>query len=124
MCCHLLEHVSNPDEVISELADLLSENGYLYIEVPFDSPFYLSKFEALQFLFNPHFKLSTLVNEYFKRKHDNIMKPMHEHINFFTAQSIETLLTKHSFEIIYSNTKRIDCKWCNPKIISVLVKAK
>jgi SAM-dependent methyltransferase len=39
MCCQLLEHVSNPHEVISTLASCLSDGGYLYLEVPAKAPF-------------------------------------------------------------------------------------
>jgi hypothetical protein len=39
MCCQLLEHVSNPHEVISTLASCLSDGSYLYLEVPAKAPF-------------------------------------------------------------------------------------
>lgn len=32
--CHVLEHLINPDRIIKELTGLLSEQGFVYIEVP------------------------------------------------------------------------------------------
>ena len=39
ICCHVLEHISNPMETISLLISLLSEEGYLYVEVPLEQPY-------------------------------------------------------------------------------------
>ena len=120
MCCHLLEHVSSPQHVIETLREILEENGYLYIELPFDSPFYSNKFNNLQFLFNKYFKISTLIKTFIKQRKQKIMKPMHEHINFYTNQSIVTLLQDFNFEILYSGKRKINCDWCTSTIISIL----
>ena len=37
MCCHVLEHVANPIEVIYKLISYCKNNGYIYIEVPYES---------------------------------------------------------------------------------------
>ena len=124
MCCHLLEHVSSPQQIIETLRKLLEERGYLYIELPFDSPFYSNKFNNLQFLFNKYFKISTLIKTFLKQKKQKLMKPMHEHINFYTNSSIERLLADNNFEILYSSKCQFDSEWCNSKVISVLARKK
>ncbi|MDD6039226.1 MAG: class I SAM-dependent methyltransferase [bacterium] len=40
MCCHVLEHVSDPRSIIDVLVHSLSEDGYLYIEVPYETFMY------------------------------------------------------------------------------------
>ena len=34
MCCHVLEHVLEPIEIIKNMVGVLKKKGYLYIEVP------------------------------------------------------------------------------------------
>ena len=36
MCCHLLEHVANPREIIANMVSGAKVGGYIYIEVPFE----------------------------------------------------------------------------------------
>lgn len=36
MCCHVLEHVSNPKEIFKNLIKITNKNGYLYIELPYE----------------------------------------------------------------------------------------
>lgn len=37
MCCHVLEHVTNPIEVIYKLISYCKNDGYIYIEVPYET---------------------------------------------------------------------------------------
>lgn len=39
MCCQVLEHLSNPIDVIKNMVGVLKKNGYLYIEVPNSNAF-------------------------------------------------------------------------------------
>lgn len=39
MCCQVLEHVSNPIEILENMVGVLREEGYLYIEVPNSNAF-------------------------------------------------------------------------------------
>lgn len=41
MCCQVLEHVSNPIEIIENMVGVLKNKGYLYIEVP-NSNFFMA----------------------------------------------------------------------------------
>lgn len=71
MCCHLLEHVSDPLQIISNIVDCVADNGYLYIEVPFETKFLrYSKY------------------------------PFSEHINFFTEETMNTIASIANIQII------------------------
>ena len=124
MCCHLLEHVCSPQQIIEQIKSLMSNESYLYIELPFDSPFYANKFEIFQFLFNKYFTFPTLLKHFIKTKSEKCFKPMHEHINFFTPQSITKLLEDFGFEILYNDIFIINSEWCKTKTISTLAKYK
>jgi len=43
MICHVLEHVTEPRQLIESAARVLTRNGLLYIEVPLDAPMGISK---------------------------------------------------------------------------------
>ncbi len=122
MCSGLLEHISNPVEITERIISLMNKGGYLYVEIPFDSPFYTKKTDSLQFLFNKYYSLKNIIQYYIETKKENIIKPMHEHINFFTLQAVNKLLSDLGLEIVYSDMKKIDFKWCKGKTISVLAR--
>lgn len=70
----VLEHVSDPDLAIKKAAELLNENGVLWISTPnFDSAY------------------SDLVN------HSDPMRKQTYHINYFSRESLYNLLDKHDF---------------------------
>ena len=118
MCCHVLEHVTNPDKIVEELKSLVASQSFLYIELPFD----LEKrtiMNDLSFLFNPYFRFKDLVKQFIKQK-QAAMPIISEHINFFTEKSICSLLEKQGFRILHSSINKIDSKWCKSSVISVL----
>ncbi|MBR1907802.1 class I SAM-dependent methyltransferase [bacterium] len=124
ICAHVLEHITNPDDTIKTIKSLLSQNGLLYIELPFDSPFYKKLGDNLQYLFNPHFRFKDIVKHFFSKLKSFRKKSfdMHEHINYFTLSSAEILLTNNDFKIISSEISNIKSEVGNSKIISVLAK--
>jgi len=94
LCNHVLEHLAEPAEVIREICSLLKEGGLLYLELPFDSPFYGSFLNNLQYLWNPHFKWKDIWIHFWKNKNRGYYA-MHEHINFFTLAAARALLEKN-----------------------------
>lgn len=62
MCCHLLEHVSNPMEIAANMARCIAQGGCIYIEVPYETKFI--RYSDYAF---------------------------HEHINFFTEEVLRVL---------------------------------
>ena len=68
---HVLEHVPYPAKTISEITSVMSKDTVLYIEVPHEDLIRLAP---------------DMLNLHAKKKH------WHEHINFFTEQSLTSLL--------------------------------
>ena len=62
MCCHLLEHVSNPREIIANMVGGAKLGGYIYIEVPYEKSY-------------------KVYSDY----------EFHEHINFYSQKVFEKL---------------------------------
>lgn len=119
MCAHVLEHLTEPSKTIQKIKELIRKEGYLYIEVPFDSPFYSNSFDNIQYLFNKNFKFKDIIKKYIEIKTSKYAL-MHEHINFYTIDSIKELLQKQGFKIVYADIKKIHSCIGMSKIISIL----
>jgi hypothetical protein len=122
MCCHVLEHVSYPNEILQDIKSLSDKNTIVYIEVPFESPFITGKFKrwgsSLKILIKNPFKLIKTVLSLI-----NINMPrawMHEHVNFFTIDSMRELMQINGFKVITIETQEIDLGWTKSNIISCL----
>lgn len=124
MCNHVLEHLSEPEKTIEDLKVLLNPTGYIYLELPFDSPFYKKKFSNLKFLFNKYFKWSDIFKHYLNMRKGAKYFHMQEHINFFTQESIEIMLKFLGFNVISNEIRNIDCGWQKADFICVLAKIK
>jgi 2-polyprenyl-3-methyl-5-hydroxy-6-metoxy-1,4-benzoquinol methylase len=102
MCTAVLEHVSKPNQILRQLKEMVSENGYLYIGVPFDSPFYRHKTSKPQFLFNKYFSFKVILDRFLRDwKHPFVM---HEHINYFTENSLKEMLEKCGLTVLEIDT--------------------
>lgn len=72
MCCHVLEHKSDPDMLIKDIKRYSNKGGWIYLEVPnFDAP--------------------QLPGGLF-----------HEHLNIWKTSSVQALLERHNIDIIDS----------------------
>jgi SAM-dependent methyltransferase len=74
LCCHTLEHVSYPSDLVAEMKRYLRPGGLLYIEVPDEEE-------------------STL-----KSIRESKAIEMHEHINIFWPDSLRALIERNGFE--------------------------
>ena len=120
MCCHVLEHVCDPLELVEEMKKLLTPKGYLYVELPYDTPFEKKSVSNLQFLFNKYFSIRTLIRQFIKNKKGKYSHPMHEHINYFTPMSIKYALEAHGLTVVHESVNIIDCEWCKSQTINIL----
>lgn len=77
VCSNVLEHVSFPSQVLSEIKELMSQTTILYIEVPLEK--HVKDFQDGKSLLE-------------RKKH------WHEHINFFTQTSLFTLVSNMGFK--------------------------
>lgn len=79
VCSNVLEHVPFPAATVEAIAAVASPSTIVYIEVPHEDLLrFADSWSGLE-----------------KQK-----KHWHEHINFFTAESIETLLRRFGFELV------------------------
>lgn len=118
MMCHLLEHISEPNDLISKVCQFLEVGGYLYIEVP-EEQFKIVKIPRVinQLYINcllKHMKTLKwidLLSLAFRLKL-RIVPPfalvkLHEHINFFSHESIVQLLKANHLKVIKIETTPI-----------------
>ena len=76
---HVLEHILNPVEELSQIYDVLDDNGYLYIEVPGVKN--IIKSHEMNFLHYLHY----------------------HHVYHFTLTTLKNLLNLKGFRLIYGN---------------------
>lgn len=109
MSCMVLEHVNDVNNTIREMVKLLSDRGYLYLEVPMDSfrvskihqtgyyRRYLNFLSRRKFLFQL-FDFSTGVwRLFFKRIPFWGILKQSEHINYFNYRTLGALIDKFNF---------------------------
>jgi hypothetical protein len=97
---HILEHVSNPLELVHKVSHWLLPSGYIYIEVPQDS--------------SDH-KINRLVDGTYRGS-----LPIHEHINLYTKKSVEKLLESSGLEVIKVEAVFLDLGWTKTTNIRAL----
>ncbi len=122
MCNQVLEHISDLDGLIQRIKSLGNNATWFYFDVPFDSPFSKSPFSNFQFIFNPYFKISTMIKHFVRMKTQGFFAPMTEHINYFTPESMKRLLNRNGFNVIDCQENVIVDVLGKGKIISVLCK--
>ncbi len=122
MCNHVLEHVADIQDIMLTIYNLGNKDTNFYFEVPFDSPFYSSFASNFKFLFNPYFTWPIILKHFIKIKRQKAFVPMTEHINYFTIESLECLLTRTGYKILNIQTNELDAGWTTGKVISAVCK--
>ena len=97
LCCHVLEHVNNPHQIISNIARHMNGNSILYLEVPTEHTAIIS---ALKF-FSMRRRLYHLYAWLYGKDPEGMFPVMHEHINLWTEQPLVKLLEMHNLTILY-----------------------
>jgi hypothetical protein len=113
MNCNVIEHMTVVNEIINEMKNNISPNGYLYIELPLDR-FKVRKFHRsetyrkyLKFLVRHRnmFILTDFLSGLFRQFFGYIpffgIVKQSEHINYFSKKSIEQLIAKSEASIVY-----------------------
>jgi hypothetical protein len=116
MLAHVLEHCSQPKDMLNTLKPLLHERSLLYLEVPFERPtmrmagsgnFQRSYLNALIGV-GPLLKLVDFYSTVARVKFNTIpplgLQKCSEHLNFFTPTSLKALLERNGLELIQSGT--------------------
>lgn len=112
MNCHTLEHLPLPSTTVEALRPVLSPNGYLFIELPYDT-FRVSKFHT----FDVYRRYITFIAKYSKffmlidflgGVYRNFFRRMpfwgvvkqSEHINYYNRESLTQLCELNDLEVI------------------------
>lgn len=80
VCSQILEHIPYPSDVLLTVRQAMDEESILYIEVPFEE----------------------VMRRYLKDR-DKVKRHWHEHINFYSTQSLDSLLVNCRLEILANN---------------------
>lgn len=112
--CYVLEHVSNINLNLREMGECLEKDGYLLIELPFDSfrthsfhktdlyRRYLDRIFAHKFLFITMDFFSGLYRQFFNKIPLFGIIKQSEHINYFTPQALIMSVEKSGFTVVYN----------------------
>jgi putative flippase GtrA/SAM-dependent methyltransferase len=108
---HVLEHVSDPRELLLQLRKALAPHGFLYVEVPLDRPrvrrwhvgkvykAWLGAVSGRRWSFIPCDFASGVARQFgWTIPRLGVLKES-EHINFFSSASLRTLLESSGFEV-------------------------
>ncbi len=117
VCSNVLEHVSFPRDLVSQMRQLAHPGTLLYLDVPLESPFSFTSIAK---------RLAQILIVCLARVRDalSVLRPsalylMHEHINFFEARSLANLAERLDFQVV--GVGRYDmkgpllggaCVWC------------
>jgi SAM-dependent methyltransferase len=82
VCSNVLEHVPYPRRMLAEIKATMKQTTVLYIEVPLEN------------LVKEHFGSTQLLGN---KRH------WHEHINFFSQQSLQYLVARHGLKVLAIN---------------------
>jgi hypothetical protein len=119
MACMVLEHVSYFELFCKEVSDVMTSDGLLYVELPLDGfkvhkwhksegyRCYLSFLNKIPPLFILMDLISGVVRNYFRMIPVFGVVKQSEHINYFTKQSINSLLNGR-FDVRYSSPEYYD----------------
>ena len=98
--CHVLEHVSEPHKLMSEVVSHVGKGGYIYIEVPQDR----SDSDLEQFLSSPN----------------EACHYLHEHINLYNAKSLTRLGASLGLKQLHVGVAELDFGWIKGPVVSGL----
>lgn len=99
VCSQVLEHVPYPQDILSEIVTVMGHDTLLYVEVPYEE---LMRTNAGS------------RDIHYKKHH------WHEHINFFSTESLEALLAQEQLQLMEMRTHMISLGWRDSCLISVL----
>ncbi|HZB88907.1 MAG TPA: class I SAM-dependent methyltransferase [Terracidiphilus sp.] len=114
---NVLEHVGFPRALVADMLRACPEKGFVYIELPSESPFGLRKLTRRIALLGITTIMRPSIAAQIARPASLYM--MHEHINYFSEKSLTTLLRASGGTVIASGThseggryKTADTTWC------------
>ena len=85
-CCHVIEHVAHPHDILRDIADAMRDDTLLYLEAPYEDVVRLNDDPARRLAAKRHW---------------------HEHINFFSAESVDALLRRVGLDVVLRDSHPI-----------------
>jgi hypothetical protein len=122
MIAGVLEHLSDPYQMLENASKASGDGGLIYLEVPIDSPFYKKKPSNLQFLSDKRFSKRAILKHFWYTLRNPYT--MREHINYFTPRSFETMVKNMGWELIDIRVENMKGHLGNEIFVSVLAKIK
>ena len=120
MCCHVLEHVSFPLEILERLKGLGTERTLYYIELPFDSPMKSTRTGIKKEIFGMMARSSSFVGVNNRMKGFKFL--MHEHQNYFDEASLRAFLESNGFMVQMINRRSIPTMGTKADIVFCLAR--
>lgn len=118
------EHLTCVTEVIDHFTKIGDSNTVFYVEVPSEFPFSVNKFSIknnIGLLFNPNYNKWKLFRYYLKQRKEPFFT-MKEHINFYTPNSLKTLIENYGFTTIDIQENYEMSALGRSKVLSILFK--
>ncbi len=124
MMAHVLEHCSEPRQVLHALKPLAHEKTLFYFEVPFERPSlswagkgsWQERYLDALLPAKPLLQLVDLYSTVARVKFDLVpplgLQKCSEHLNFFNERSLQKLLDSAGFELLDSGVAPVTC--CGP----------
>lgn len=103
ICSQVLEHVSYPKRVVQQIVEWMQPETLLYLEVPYEALMRAN---------------SGTLSTHLSKHH------WHEHINFFTADSLHEIVQQAGLQLIEIKEIEISLSWREGCIFSVLCRRK
>lgn len=100
-CSQVLEHVAYPYEILAQIAEFMGDETLLYLEVPREP------------LMRAHPDSKQLAP---------LKRHWHEHINFFTEQSLRELVSRSGLQVEEVMELDVDLGWRQSALIGLLAK--
>ena len=116
MCCHVLEHVSDPHEVIDRIMQFSHSGTKFYFELPADLPLLLTPRFINVFFAVVNSRAAKLYFRIVNRPDGVVFCRMHEHINYFSGKSLEMLLESHGMNVEYIAVRDVRMSACSKQI--------
>jgi hypothetical protein len=127
MCNMLFEHLSSPIHILNKISRIGNNRTLFYIEVPSENPFTkgnkLSILKNISLVTNKNFSIIRLIKYYIKSRKEPFM-PMKEHINFFSINSMETMLNNNGFRVLALCEQKRNSSLGKSDVLSVLFQKK
>jgi hypothetical protein len=118
VCSNVLEHVSFPKQIVSQITQLASSSTLIYLDVPLESP--LSPSSVFKRMCQTLVLCGLRIRDALTLLRPGMFYLMHEHVNFFSVKSLSALAESMGIRVVatgrYDMGKAMllggNCIWC------------